>query len=374
MSSKMNSETQEVSSPFLPAYTKSYAASRIEMITIEYTWKIENFDDIYRSLTQLQSPPLDKEGQYSIKMNISRLSKRDSKIQFNLCTKTTFIGLCSTAINVCQFKTENQISDPISNEALLLELSTDHFYNYQRSYSSFKRDTALIYCNIKVFHNQINSTVYMNSPSETVFKDVKSLEDSTLELENEDEKAIVFIVEDEQYVISKKLLWNTGSSYFQNVCRTHKGKVKDMKDELQQNELNTFKQILSYILTGSVDESYYHKFIQLLTTADKYDVPMLKITCEHHLLYHLNKENAVELLQHALSSNASSLQKHSATFIKFHMKELMDVFIQKLLNPSQEDLIKIMILIEKLKIEIHENSHSFSFPKPITPPVDRSMI
>ncbi|XP_011863388.1 PREDICTED: TD and POZ domain-containing protein 3-like [Vollenhovia emeryi] len=364
--SKMNPETQEVSSLFLPAYTKSYATSRIEMTTIEYTWKIENFEDIYGNITQLQSPPLDKEGQYIIK--ISR-SPQDSKIQFNLCTKATFIGSCTTAITVCSYKISNVISGCILNEALLLEASTD---NFCKNGVYFNRDTALIYCKIKVFHNLINSTVYMNSPSETVFKDVKSFEDSTLELKNEDEKSIVFIVEDEQYVISKKLLWNTGSSYFQNVCRTHKGKVKDMKDELQQNELKAFKQILLYILTGlqSVEQNY-SMLKELLTTADKYDVPMLKITCEHYLLYHLKKENAVELLQHALSSNASSLQKHSATFIKFHMKELMD---EELPNPSQEDLIKIMILIEKLKIEIHENSHSFSFPKPIIPPVDRSMI
>ncbi|XP_011858516.1 PREDICTED: BTB and MATH domain-containing protein 43-like [Vollenhovia emeryi] len=310
----MNPETQKVSSPFLPAYTKSYASSRIKTTTIEYTWKIEDFEDIYRSLTQLQSPPLDKEGQYSIKMNISRSTQQNSlkKIQFNLCTKAIFMGLCTTTITVCNYNALHEISGRTSNETLLLEVMTDNFYR-----GNFKEVTALIYCKIKVFHNLINSTVYMNLPSETVFKDVKSLEDSTLEVENKDDKSIVFIVEDEQYVISKKLLWNTGSSYFQNVCRTHKGKVKDMKDELQKNELKAFKQILLYILTGLLSEKQNYSMLkELLTTADKYDVPMLKITCEHYLLYHLKKENAVELLQHALSYNASSLQKHSATVIK----------------------------------------------------------
>ena len=98
------------------------------------------------------------------------------------------------------------------------------------------------------------------------------------------EKSIKFIVGEKQYVLSQKLLYATKSSYFQNICHTHAGRTKDMTNELTDDEIQAFQQILLFIITGSIEQ--YDKDIlkKLLKTADKYDVAALKLTCEYYLL------------------------------------------------------------------------------------------
>jgi len=97
----------------------------------------------------------------------------------------------------------------------------------------------------------------------------------------------------------------------------------------------------------------------LLTAADKYDVQTLKLTCEHYLLRYITIENALELAQLAVSSNATFLETHLATFIKFHMKEITE--IKEFRTLLQEDLNKIIELIEKSTI--FEGSTYCSFIK-----------
>ncbi|TGZ53452.1 Uncharacterized protein DBV15_12929 [Temnothorax longispinosus] len=96
----------------------------------------------------------------------------------------------------------------------------------------------------------------------------------------------------------------------------------------------------------------------LLTAADKYDVPSLKLTCQHYLLCSLTIENAVELVQLAFSSNAKFLETHLVTFIKFHIKGIRDT--EAFQSLSQEDLNKIMELIEKSKFEVSTDQFSLS--------------
>ncbi|XP_071625483.1 speckle-type POZ protein-like [Temnothorax longispinosus] len=242
----------------------------------------------------------------------------------------------------------------ISDMTLLIDVS-------DRSYIS--TEAFIIHCKIEHFHNLINNTIHMNlQPSAPVFKEVKSLEDSTFEFASKNE-SFKFIVGEEEYVISKKLLCDTNSSYFKYICRTHKEKEKDMTNELvTDNEVESFKQVLLYITTDSIDQGDYEMLKNLLTAADKYDVPSLKLTCQHYLLCSLTIENAVELMQLALSSNAKYLETHSATFFKFYMKEMRDTIAFKSL--SQEDLNKIMELIEKSKFEVSTDQFSLSPPPP----------
>ncbi|XP_071578508.1 speckle-type POZ protein-like [Temnothorax nylanderi] len=221
------------------------------------------------------------------------------------------------------------ISCLISDMTLLIDVSDDSYIS---------TEAFIIHCKIENFHQLINNTIHMNlQPSAPVFKEVNSLEDSTFEFESD--KSIKFIVGEEQYVISKKLLCDTNSSYFKIICLTHDGKEKDMTNELAtDNELQTFKQILVFILTGSVEQCDYDMLKKLLTAADKYDVPTLKLTCEHYLLRYITIKNAVEFIQLALSSNAKFLETHSTTFIKFHIKEITNT--KEFRSLSQEDLNK----------------------------------
>ncbi|XP_071578513.1 uncharacterized protein [Temnothorax nylanderi] len=242
------------------------------------------------------------------------------------------------------------ISCLISDMTLLIDVS-DHSY--------ISTEAFIIHCKIDNFHKLINNTIHMNlQPSAPVFKEVKSLE-------FESEKSIKFIVGEEEYVISKKILCDTNSSYFKYICFTHKEKEKDMTNELvTDDEVECFKQILLYITTDSIDQDDqddYEMLKKLLTAADKYDVPTLKLTCQHYLLRSLTIENAVELVQLAFSSNAKFLETHSVTFIKFHIKEIRDT--ETFESLSQEDLNKIMELIEKSNFEVRTDQFSLPPPK-----------
>ncbi|XP_071653681.1 uncharacterized protein [Temnothorax longispinosus] len=353
---------QTVSPPFLPSYTKSYCQTHIESTTLEHTWKIDQFIHFSKIKNMITFPSFPEIGQCEVLMSISRQnSSRINAIKCYILTNNSFGGSCTTTITYetnaprqfRQYLSSNFISGHISNMTLLIEFSERFSFN--------PTDALIVHCKFEIFHNLINKTIRMNLlPSTEVSKDVICSEDSTFdEFRSRDEDSIKFIVGKEQYVLSKKSLCATNSSYFKNICLTHKEKEKNMTNELvTDNEIQTFKQILIYILTGSIEQCDYNMFKDILIAAHTYDVPTLKLMCENYLLRNIMIENAVELLLFALSLNAKFLETHSATFIKFHIKEIMDTETFKSL--SREDSNKIMELIEKSKFEV--STHKFLSP------------
>ncbi|XP_071578512.1 uncharacterized protein [Temnothorax nylanderi] len=348
---------QTVSSSFLPSYTKSYSQTRFEVTTSDYTWKIDQFGRLAAIVDTLNSPPFGENNQYKIQMNISRQDLLCA-IRISIRTNTAFSGSCTTTIMHPPetVLASRSISCRISDMTLLIDVSDDSYIS---------TEAFIIHCKIEHFHQLISNTIHMNlqlQPPPTVFKEIKLSENSTFDFQLFNEKSIKFIIGEEQYVISKKLLCDTNSSYFKYMCLTHKEKEKDMTNELvTDNEIESFKQVLLYITTDSIDQGNYGMLKKLLTAADKYDVPTLKLTCQHYLLRSLTIENAVELMQLALSSNAKYLETHSATFFKFYMKEIRDTIAFKSL--SQEDLNKIMEFIEKSKFEVSTDQFFLSPPK-----------
>ncbi|XP_071571108.1 speckle-type POZ protein homolog isoform X1 [Temnothorax nylanderi] len=358
---KKEQTLQTVSRPHLPLYIKSYSETRIEPTILDHTWKIYQFMHFSTITNTTTLPSIPEIGQCVIRMNVSRqVNLQKDVIAFYILTSKSFYGSCVTTIMLPteDFGSSNSISGPISNKTLLIKISTDKFQQLS------PESTLTIRCKLKIYHHLINKSIRMNLvPSLTEFsKNVTCFEDSTSdEFRFKDEKSIKFIVGKEQYVISKKLLCSTNSSYFKNICLTHEGKEKDMTDELIANsELQTFKQILVYIITGSLDQCDYNVLKKLLATADKYDVPALKLTCEHYLLHYITIDNAVELLQLAFASNAKFLEKHSANFVKFHIEDIRDV--TEFENILQEDLNKILELIEKSEILEISTHQLFSSP------------
>ncbi|XP_071581182.1 TD and POZ domain-containing protein 5-like [Temnothorax nylanderi] len=355
---------QTVSPPFLPSYTKSYCQTHIESTTLEHTWKIDQFIHFSKIKNMITFPSFSEIGQCEILMSISRQdSSRINAIKCYILTNNSFGGSCTTTIMYAprQYYDEpsydelssNFISGHISNMTLLIEFSERFSFN--------PTDALIVHCKFEIFHNLINKTIRMNLlPSTEVSKDVICSEDSTFdEFRSKDKDSIKFIVGKEQYVLSRKSLCATNSSYFKNICLTHKGKEKNMTNELvTDNAVKSFRQILLYILTGSIDQSDYDMLKDILIAAHTYDVPTLKLTCQHYLLRSLTIKNAVELMQFALSLNAKFLETHLATFIKFHIKEIMDTKTFKSL--SREDSNKMMELIKKSKFEV--STHKFLSP------------
>lgn len=342
----MTLDKQQKTSSFLPSYIKSYSQTRFESITFDYVWTIENFKSLADSVDTLNSPPFPESGKYSVKMNISRETNGIIIFKLYIYTDAPFVGLCTTVIKHPPEKllSSNIVSGRISSESVIHEFS-------RKSYE-LDRCMFMIHCKIEIFHQLINKTIHMNlTPRATsmIFKDMTFGEDPLADyMKNKSsEKSIKFIIGDEQYIMPKKSLYSTNSSYFRNICLTHEGNKKDMKDELAVSEVSVFKQILLYILTGSVDRYDYDKFKELLIAADKYDISSLKFMCEHHLLRYITKQNAVELIKLAFSYNAKFLETHVATVIKFHIKEI--VRTKEFRDLSLEESNKIMDLMEQSK-------------------------
>ncbi|XP_077274208.1 speckle-type POZ protein homolog [Temnothorax americanus] len=359
---------QTVSSPALPSYIKSYSQTHIESTIVDQTWKIDKIMRFNMITNTIPFPSFLKIGPCKIEItfpfNYSNITiDLIQWFQLRILTnKQSFDGSCTTTIMVPpkNVLSSRFISGRISDKRLLIEFSlSDLIINYT--------DTLIIRCKFEIFHNLINKTVHMNLlPSSTEFsKNVTHVEDSTLDkFRSREAESIKFIVGTEQYVISKKLLYATNSRYFKDICLTYEGIEKDMRNELATDiELQTFEQILLYILTGSTEQCDYEMLIKLLTAADKYDVATLKLTCERYLLHYITTDNAVELIQLAFSSNAQFLETHSAAFIKFHIIEIRDT--KEFRNLPSEDFNKIMELIGKSEVLEISTHQFFSLPPTI---------
>ncbi|XP_024888861.1 uncharacterized protein LOC112465526 isoform X1 [Temnothorax curvispinosus] len=238
-------QTQQTVSPsHLPLYIKSYSETHIESTIIDHIWKIYQFMRFSTITNTIALPSIPEIGQCVIRMIVSRqVNSQNDVIAFYILTSKSFYGSCGTIITLPaeDFSSSNIVSGLISNKTLLIKISTDEFQLIPES-------TLTIRCKLKIYHHLINKSMRMNLvPSLTEFsRNVTCFEDSTSdEFRFKDEESIKFIVGEEEYVISKKLLCSTNSSYFKNICLTHRGKEKDMTDELIANsELLTFKQIL----------------------------------------------------------------------------------------------------------------------------------
>ncbi|XP_071640415.1 uncharacterized protein [Temnothorax longispinosus] len=340
---------QTVSPPFLPSYIKRCSQTDIESTIFDYTWTIEQYKRF--STIKHMIPSFPEIGQCEILMNVLRDdSSLIEGIKLNILTDNSFHGSCTTALfRESGALSSRSISGHISNMTLLIE-----FLN-PRQYPIDLGNTLIINCKFEIFCNLISKTICMNLlPSSTkLSKDVTYFEDPSFDkFEYKYEESIKFIVGGKPHVISRKSLCAINSTYFKNICLTHKEIEKDMTNELvTDKEIRSFYQILLYIATGKIEQRYYDRYDwlkDLLIAADKYDVPSLKLTCEHYLLHHITIYNAMEFIQFALFSNAKFLGTHSATFIKLHIEVIRNT--DQFRGLPQENLIKIMELIEKSKL------------------------
>ncbi|XP_025989176.2 speckle-type POZ protein B [Solenopsis invicta] len=329
---------------FLSSHSNSYCETTLEMITFDYTWRIYHFKDISETLTTLMSSSFPENNQYMIKMERiflpeGQFFRNKYNIKLYLCTTAPFFGSCKTTI-ICNTSSVKLIQGHILHMTMLYE---GNFYYFD--------DPLTIYCEFKIFCDLENTSINVcDLPSSTVSKDLKSFEDSTLD-KSKNEESITFIVSNtKRYDISKKILWASNSNYFKNICLTCEAKEKDLT-ELEKYELEAFEQILLFIVTGSetVETYDYNMLTNVLLAADKYDVQTLKPTCEYYLLQHITIENALKLINLAISSNAKLLEMHLAIFIKIHVKEIFnsEKLHSDLKHLNDVNLNKIVELIDK---------------------------
>ncbi|XP_024894071.1 uncharacterized protein LOC112468903 [Temnothorax curvispinosus] len=354
---------QTVSPPFLPLYIKRCCITKLESTIFDYSWTIEEYESYSTIKDMISSFP--EIGQCEILMNVLRDNSSSSikGIKLNILTNNSFHGSCETTIKRSsgEYIFSKFISGHISNMTLLIEFLTQDID---------LGNSLIINCKFEIFCKLINNIIHMDLlPSSTkLSKNVTYFKDPSFDMfEYKNEESIKFIIGGKPHVISKKSLCATNSSYFKNICFTQEIE-KDMTNELvTDKEKRSFYQILLYIATGSIEQCDYDMLKQLLTAADKYDVQSLKSTCEHYLLHVISIYNAMDLIELALLSNAKFLETHSATFIKIHIEVIKNT--KQYRDLPQENLIKIMELIEKSKlpeVSIHLSLLPFKADRELT--------
>ncbi|KAL7303414.1 hypothetical protein TKK_0004598 [Trichogramma kaykai] len=83
-------------------------------------------------------------------------------------------------------------------------------------------------------------------------------------------------------------------------------------------------EMLRYFYTGTIESREISLIIDLLLTADKYQVDELKIECEKILKSKISSENAINILQIADKCQMNCLKKNVVDFIKQHISVSSD--------------------------------------------------
>lgn len=179
----------------LSSYIKSYSSKKqIKSTTLDYTWKIEQFTHLCKIYDTFSSPSFSESDQYTIEVNVSHgINQFSSIVRFYILTDEAFHGLCVTTIKypLHTVLSSKSIMGRISNKTLLIELPT----------LEFKAETInislLVHCKFEIFRNLVSDTIQMKllSPSTVFSKDVRYLQDSTLDkIQSSNEKSVTFII------------------------------------------------------------------------------------------------------------------------------------------------------------------------------------
>lgn len=337
----------------LPSYNKSYSRTWFQSSVVEYTWDIDRAITLFKIVKVLFSEAFPETALYRIKLNIDIDTSQilNSKLRFYLLTETEFMGICDCFVYSADF---NQIpckstTGLISNMTLLYETTLESLGR-----DSFIRDRIVMYFKFEILHRFFTQSIHMDIiPSRTtIYKDLNPECAIRINFKANNKESITFIVNGERYDLPKTLLRAVNSKYFKNICDMYENNKNNIPYEIKIDDMPiAFKEMLSFILSGLLPESLdYYMLQDLLMVAHKYDVQTLKLICEHYLLRLINLKNSIDLVILAFSCNAKTLEKHTAIFIKFYLKEV--VRLEEFNHLTQKHLDKIIELINNIKIPL----------------------
>lgn len=286
--------------------------------------------------------PFPETAQYRIQMETSMVSSWwSSLIKFYIVTEVPFNGICNVfVINKHNKLSLNSISGVISNMTLLYETSLEDLWN------ELDNNTLTMNFMLEIFHDYLNDTVHINSsPLSSILTTNLKSQNPTLDAPDD---TITFVINGEYFDISKELLHNTKCvEYFCN--RYKENNMANNLITINDNDLQeVLKIILFYLETGLIAKQFnYCTTKTLLEIANGCDLQDIKVRCEDYLIHKITVNSVVELIQLALLNNAEHLEKHAASFIKFHLQEI--ICTKEFQSLSQEQLNKIIKSIEKIE-------------------------
>lgn len=280
--------------------------------------------------------------QHKIRMEISMVSEWwPSKIKFYILTEVPFNGICDVfAIHMHDKSGLNSISGIISNMTLLYETTLQELWN------ELDKDSLTMNFMFEIFHHSLIDTMHISSSplSSSPLSLLTNLKSQNPDASND---IITFMINGKQWDISKALLHNTKCiEYF---CNRYNKNMASNLIIINDNEMQDILAIIFfYVKTGLIAKQFdYRTTKTLLEVANGCDLQDIKVRCEKYLIHRITVNSVIELIQFALLNNAKHLEKHAASFIKFHLQEI--ICIKEFQSLPQEQLNKIIKSIEKIE-------------------------
>jgi len=330
-------------------YNKSYSRTWLQSSIVEFTWEINSAINIFKTEKEFFSVKFPKTSLYRIKLSIDNDTSdvMESKLRFYLVTETKFKGTCDIRVvnpyNLQKIKCKST-SGLISNLTLLHETTLESLQKYLID------NTIVMYFQIEIIHKFFTQSIHMDvTPNTTLCKEGNS-ERPILDLKVKGQ--ITFKIKEERYSLPIETLYAINSKYFKSKCDYAMFESEKGIYEIEIDEMPVpFKQMLSFILSGSIPDPFnYHMLRDLLIMAHRYDVQTLKFLCESYLIRMINIENSIDLIQLAFSCEADSLKKYTALFIKLYLKEI--VRTKEFLRLPQNNLEEIIELVSNVNLPL----------------------
>ena len=133
---------------------------------------------------------------------------------------------------------------------------------------------------------------------------------------------VTFIVKG-QHLPAHQVMVATASTVLAGMFEADKFKNGSSKIiELNDEEPENFRQLLSYIYTGDIPRNEQDSAIKsLFLAADKYLIKDLKIACERKMILKITLENVIQFLVLSYLHSAAELMKASLKFISKYRNE-----------------------------------------------------
>lgn len=322
---------------------------RSETSIIDYTWKLDRCPFLFKVVTTLLSSPFPETAKYKIKMEVLSIKPEwtQNLVKFYLVTEAPFNGICDVCMSRINGK-EIKNSSPNSSWGIMSNMKLLYETTVQTVCEYLYRDMFTINFTFEIFHHSFIDVLHIKSLAlSRVFPTNFKSQNLTLD---PCDHMITFIINGQRYNIFKKLLHNTKCvEYF---CSTYKENMANnsiitINDDKYMEAV--FKIMLSYIRTGCLSPKQLNSGIAktLLELASRCDLQDLKLICEEYLIRIISIPSALELMKFAILNNVKHLEKHVASFIKFHSQDI--IYTEEFQSLPQEQLDKIIKLVEKIE-------------------------
>ncbi|GAB1867217.1 Speckle-type POZ protein [Camponotus japonicus] len=301
-----------------------HCRTELQLHRFSYTWSIDNF---WRTSRFARGLYFNTEKKYfrlyvSFTKDIATFFalEHNSDIQK---IKTSITVSYSISLNTTEGKIIHTSKDMTNffvntDEEVLYKLPILYLKNNKEKY--LPKETLTICFKFLIYDDLINHNIcYSYNP------EIHMLATSFVHNEKSD-SLITFVIDGKRLQANKALLC-LKSEVFKAMFNCGLKESANNEVEITDIKYDILQQLLFFLQTGYLSENVKTDTkvaYELIIAAEKYDLKDLKLICEEHIIRNTTKDNVAEHLKFAHSNNATVLLEYALSFIKLHLRDIMD--------------------------------------------------